>query len=296
MAFLDEERVRVETLETNQASMPTSLTGKEVTANKATNFSTVNDTLYPTVKAVKDEIATAVVGLLDYRGSYDASTNLFPATGGSGIAGAVLKGDFWIASVAGTLGGVAVTAGDLIIALVDTPAQVSSNWDTIDHDVSGGGSISDGDYGDIVVSGGGTVWTIDGAVLSGFQTTTEKNEEGGYAGLATTGGALKLFDNGGGQPFYQTDRIHKRLVDPTADDDSINGFLEDDVSINKSTGGIFVCTDPTDTAAVWYQIGGVIRVVHGSTASTPRPNTAHVEWVGSVEPTNATDNDTWYQI
>lgn len=42
------EETRISTLETDQASMSTSLTGKEVTANKATNFSTVNDTLYPT--------------------------------------------------------------------------------------------------------------------------------------------------------------------------------------------------------------------------------------------------------
>lgn len=109
---------------------------KEDVSNKATTFGVVNDTLYPTVKAVNDAITTAVVGLLDYRGSYDASTNLFPATGGSGVAGAILKGDFYIVSVAGTLGGTAVTAGDLIIALVDTPAQTASNWDLISHDIN----------------------------------------------------------------------------------------------------------------------------------------------------------------
>lgn len=38
----------------------------------------------------------------------------------------------------------------------------------------------------------------------------------------------------------------------------------------------------------------VTRVVHGATASTARPAGAtYVEWVGSVEPTNAVDNDTW---
>lgn len=112
----------------------TALGGKEDVANKATTFVTINDTLYPTVKAVNDAIVTAVVGLLDYRGSYDASTNLFPATGGSGIAGAILKGDFWICSVAGTLGGTPVVAGDMIIALIDTPAQTAANWDLIEHD------------------------------------------------------------------------------------------------------------------------------------------------------------------
>jgi hypothetical protein len=69
-----------------------------------------------------------VVGLLDDRGNYDASGNAFPSSGGSGSAGAILKGDLWTISVAGTLGGVAVTAGDVVRALVDTPGQTSSNW------------------------------------------------------------------------------------------------------------------------------------------------------------------------
>jgi hypothetical protein len=108
---------------------------KEDLSNKVTDLTTNDNTHYPTTQAVQSAINTAVTGLLDYRGSYDASTNLFPATGGSGIAGAVLKGDFWICSVAGTLGGVPVTSGDLIIAIVDTPAQTSSNWDLISNEL-----------------------------------------------------------------------------------------------------------------------------------------------------------------
>ncbi len=107
----------------------------ELLANKATDFSVLNNTLYPTTQAVATYVTNAVIGLLDYRGSYDASTNLFPATGGSGILGAILKGDFWICSVGGTLGGTAVTPGDLIIALVDTPGQAAGNWDLISHDL-----------------------------------------------------------------------------------------------------------------------------------------------------------------
>ena len=115
------------------AVQPATLSSYELLANKATDFSTINNTLYPTVQAVNNAINTAVTGLLDYRGSYDASTNLFPATGGSGLLGAILKGDFWICSVAGTLWGIPVTAGDLIIAIVDTPWQTSTNWDLIEN-------------------------------------------------------------------------------------------------------------------------------------------------------------------
>lgn len=69
-----------------------------------------------------------VVGLFDDRGNYDASTNLYPSTGGSGPAGAILKGDVWRISVAGTLGGITVDVGDSLRALVDAPAQVDANW------------------------------------------------------------------------------------------------------------------------------------------------------------------------
>lgn len=78
--------------------------------------------------AAKAYADTLVVGLLDDRGNFNASGNVFPSSGGSGSAGAVLKGDLWTISVAGTLGGVAVTAGDVVRALVDTPGNTGSNW------------------------------------------------------------------------------------------------------------------------------------------------------------------------
>jgi hypothetical protein len=76
-----------------------------------------------------------VVGLWDDRGNYNASVNTFPASGGSGSAGAVKKGDIWTVSVAGTLGGHAVTAGDTARALVDTPGQTDSNWAIAENNI-----------------------------------------------------------------------------------------------------------------------------------------------------------------
>jgi hypothetical protein len=69
-----------------------------------------------------------VLGLYDDRGTFDASVNTFPASGGSGPAGAIKKGDVWTVSVAGVLGGSAVTAGDTVRALIDTPGQTAGNW------------------------------------------------------------------------------------------------------------------------------------------------------------------------
>lgn len=100
----------------------------EDVARKATNFATVNDSLYPTVAAVKAYADALVVGLIDDRGNFDASGNVFPSSGGSGTAGAILKGDLWLISVAGTLGGVSVAVGDQVRALADTPGQTAGNW------------------------------------------------------------------------------------------------------------------------------------------------------------------------
>jgi hypothetical protein len=95
-----------------------------------------------------------VVGLVDDRGNYDASGNAFPSSGGSGVAGVILKGDLWTISVSGVLGGNAVTPGDLIRALVDTPGATSSNW-----------AITENNIGYVA------------------ENSANKNASGGYAGL-----------------------------------------------------------------------------------------------------------------
>lgn len=96
-----------------------------------TNTGDQNLSSYATI-AYADSL---VVGLLDDRGNYDASTNLFPASGGSGTAWAILKGDLWTISVAGTLGWVAVTTGDVIRAIVDTPWNTWSNWSITENNL-----------------------------------------------------------------------------------------------------------------------------------------------------------------
>lgn len=74
-------------------------------------------------------IAAAITGLWDDRGNYDASVDdTFPASGGSGAAGAILKGDIWTVSVAGTIGGEVVNIGDTVRAIADTPGQTAANW------------------------------------------------------------------------------------------------------------------------------------------------------------------------
>jgi hypothetical protein len=69
-----------------------------------------------------------VLGLVEDRGGYDASSNLFPTLNGSGVAGAILKGDQYEIDIAGVLGGISVDMGDLIRALVNSPGQTNTNW------------------------------------------------------------------------------------------------------------------------------------------------------------------------
>lgn len=77
-----------------------------------------------------------VMGLIDDRGNFNASVNAYPSSGGSGAAGAILKGDLWTVSVAGSLpsGGV-VEPGDLVRALVDAPGDVPSNWAITENNI-----------------------------------------------------------------------------------------------------------------------------------------------------------------
>ena len=79
-----------------------------------------------------------VVGLWDDRGNYDASTNTYPTTGGSGTAGAVKKGDTWLVTVAGVLPtSQIVELGDTLRALSDTPGQTQGNWAILQANATG---------------------------------------------------------------------------------------------------------------------------------------------------------------
>lgn len=111
--------------------------GSGLTALNASNISTgtLDDARLSANIATKAYADSLVVGLVDDRGNFDASGNVFPSSGGSGTAGAILKGDLWTISVAGTLGGSSVTAGDLVRALVDTPGQTASNWAVTENNI-----------------------------------------------------------------------------------------------------------------------------------------------------------------
>jgi hypothetical protein len=66
----------------------------------------------------------STLGFIRLIGNWDASSNVFPSA-------SVLKGYQYRISVAGILGGVEVSPGAKIMALVDSPGQTLTNWDII---------------------------------------------------------------------------------------------------------------------------------------------------------------------
>lgn len=71
--------------------------------------------------------ATLFAGM-KFCGGWDASGDLYPATGGSGAGGAVKAGDVFYLTVGGELDGGEWPVKTMLIALVDTPAQDNTKW------------------------------------------------------------------------------------------------------------------------------------------------------------------------
>ena len=120
-------------------------TGTLVSVTQGTYTTITGSSTNPTIDVNTSLIATrayvdsSTVGLLDDRGSYaptGADANLYPSTtsglGGSGVSGAIMKGDLWYISAAGTMGTVSVSVGDTVRALVDNPVRTNNaNWAVI---------------------------------------------------------------------------------------------------------------------------------------------------------------------
>lgn len=75
-----------------------------------------------------------VAGFLNYRGIYNAGGGAYPIVSGSGLGGAIKKGDMWIVSQGGIINGITVIRTDIIVAQIDAPGQVNGNWNVI-HNV-----------------------------------------------------------------------------------------------------------------------------------------------------------------
>lgn len=134
---------------------------------------------FTTEEYVATVIAAAALGLLNDRGSYNASGGTYPTTGGSGLSGAIKKGDLWYISVAGTIDGIVFNIGDSIRALVDTPAQTTANWATTEGNLGYVPENTNNKQNSLAPDGTGTKFaTVDAiiAALTAFMTTNTDQE------------------------------------------------------------------------------------------------------------------------
>ena len=119
-----------------------------------------SDTLFPVVVSsgptTQKSTLAALRTIIFSGGSGFASDVLGVAAGGTGVSGTPTNGQILIGNGTGfTLA--SLTAG--------TNVTITPGSGTITISASGGGGLSDGDYGDIVVSGSGTVMSIDTGVI-----------------------------------------------------------------------------------------------------------------------------------
>lgn len=114
--------------DTSTASMSFVVDEDDMTSNSATKV--------PTQQSVKAYVDTTVTGLLDFKGSTDTSANPnYPAAS---------KGDAYVVSVAGKIGGASgksVDIGDVYLATADnaggTEASVGTSWTVLEHNLVG---------------------------------------------------------------------------------------------------------------------------------------------------------------
>jgi len=166
---------------------PIPMTSSWIEANPATQVDPV---------FTRNSGSVTQLGLSD-RGTYNASGNAYPTTGGSGLAGAIKTGDYWRVTVQGTVAPFTVAVS--LIALVDNPGSTDANWETITVVAKGSdyrgvfdatantyplaGSGSGIDYGGNISIRAGDCWKI--------------HPQGTVAPFDTAKGLIALVDNPG---------------------------------------------------------------------------------------------------
>lgn len=185
----------------------------EDVANKSTNLAAdaASNTKYPSAKAVADAIALAVTGLLEFIDATDCSGNPnYPAAN---------KGDSYVVSVAGKIGGASgssVDAGDMYFAKADnaggTQASVGTSWVILEHNLAGA-LLAANNLSDLTNAGTartnlglGTLATQSGT-FSGISSGTNTGDQTSVTGNAGTATALATPRAIDGQNFDGTAAI-----------------------------------------------------------------------------------------
>lgn len=81
------------------------------------------------IKDIVNGKQDSISGIVIFCGDYDASSDLFPSSGGTLEGGVPAKGNqFYLSPNGGVLGGIFVPAGMMIMAKINTPGQILANW------------------------------------------------------------------------------------------------------------------------------------------------------------------------
>lgn len=123
--------------------------------------------------ATKAYTDALIVGLWDDRGNYNPATNsnLYPTSGGSGTAGALLKGDIYTiaglgSGVTTTIGTKTVQDGDTVRALIDNPGQTETNFAISENNI---GYVPENQFNKSgSLSASATLYPNNNAVITGL--------------------------------------------------------------------------------------------------------------------------------
>jgi hypothetical protein len=196
-----------------------------------------------TTYALKTYVDAAVVGLWDLKGSTDCSANPnYPVA---------LKGDAYVVSVAGRIGGASGTVvdqGDVFVALVDnaggSEASVGSSWLHVEHNLIGA-LVASNNLSDLTNT---ATARANLGVPGGSGTSTGTN----------TGDQTSVTGNAGTATALQTPRrINGKLFDGTANISTLNrtavktanyAAAANELVPCDSTSGGFTVTLPTAPA------------------------------------------------
>jgi hypothetical protein len=209
------------------------------------------------------ELYAGLVGLLDFKGSTDCSANPnYPAAS---------KGDFYLVSVAGKIGGASgtvVEVGDSFFALADnaggTQAAVGTSWTALQGNTAGAALISDAVYG--------AGWNGD--------TTTAPSKNAVYDKIETLAGGIPTISDaayGVGWNGDTTVAPSKNAVYDKIETLSAGG---DVVGPGSSTAGHPAVFD--GTTGKLLKDAGVVALANGATITpTATPATNEVGYLGS---------------
>lgn len=210
-----------------------------------------------------------------FRGGYDASSNLFPSTGGSGAAGSIQLGDQWSITVEGTLGGVDVRIGANIIALADLPGQTASNWNINQSGITSvfgrlGPDIIAvaGDYIVSQVTGAASTAYVDAGLATKEPLITLLPIPKGGTGQATASAAFKALapsqTTKAGQ-FLSTDGTNTNWQILTG----INGILVDYLGAGQTTIGNYQLATTIGASTTLVDENFVFMSADGQTITLP---------------------------